>query len=91
MFGFADSLIVIVSIELAEVPPDGVTGFGEKDAFTEEGFPEIDKVTPELNPLSDVTATVELAVVPCCIVRELGDVDIEKSGRGGGGVGGGLG
>ena len=87
----ADSLIVIVSVELAEAPPDGVMGFGEKDAFTEEGFPEIDKVTPELNPFIDVTVTVELAVVPCCMVSELGDADMEKFGGGRGGVGGGLG
>ncbi len=83
--------MVIFSVELAEAPPDGVMGFGEKDGFTEEGFPEIDKVTPELNPFSDVTVTVELAAAPCCIVREPGVTDIEKSGRGGGGVGGGLG
>jgi len=91
VFGLADSFIVIVSVELAEAPPDGVMGFGEKDAFTTAGFPEINKVTPELNPFIDVTVMIELAVVPCCMASELGDTDMEKFGGGGGGVGGGLG
>jgi hypothetical protein len=86
-----DEPVVMVSNELAELPPETVTGLGEKEALVEGGFPDTNKVTPELNPLSDVIVIVELPEPPSWIVRELEDADMEKSGGAGGGEGGVLG
>jgi hypothetical protein len=38
------------------------------------------RATGELKPFNDATVIVELAEPPCCIVRELGDAEVEKSG-----------
>jgi hypothetical protein len=54
----------MVRREVDNLPPETVTGLGEKEAFAEAGFPDTNKVTPELNPLSDVIVIVELPESP---------------------------
>src|SRR6266571_1816611 len=55
---------------------------GLNDAVTPLGRPDADKLTLLLKPLSGVTVMVLAPLVPCAIVKLLGDVEREKFGSG---------
>lgn len=53
---------------------------GLKDAVTPLGRPDADRLTLPLNPFCCVTVIVLVPLVPCMIVKLLGDVESEKLG-----------
>jgi len=76
----AEELTVIVNVEVADPPEGGVTEVGLKDAVTPDGRPEILREIAALKPLTEVTVIVDVPELPCCMVRLVGEADIEKSG-----------
>jgi hypothetical protein len=70
---------VTVNVEDAEPPLGGVTELGEANANTPLGCPDTLRATGELNPLSELTATVVEADPPTLTV--MGETGLsEKSG-----------
>jgi hypothetical protein len=63
-----------------------VAGFALNDAVTPLGNPEADKVALPLKPFCGVTVIVLAPLVPCVIVKLLGEPERAKFGAGGGGV-----
>jgi hypothetical protein len=59
---------------------------GLKDAATPLGKPEADKLTPPLKPFCGVTVIVLVPLVPCVIVKLLGEAERAKFGTEVGGV-----
>jgi hypothetical protein len=57
-----------------------VAGFVLNDAVTPLGSPDADKLTLPLNPLSGVTVIVLAPLIPCVIVKLLGDAERAKCG-----------
>ena len=55
---------------------------GLKDAVTPLGRPDADKLTPSLKPFCEVTAIVLVPLVPCVMLRLLGDAERVKLGLG---------
>src|SRR5258708_30399063 len=54
--------------EVAALPPDGVTEFGDSDAATPAGWPVTLKSTAELKPFTGFTATLAEPDPPAAIV-----------------------
>ena len=52
-----------------------VAEFGLNDAVTPLGKPDADKLTPPLKPFSGVTVIVLVPLVPCVMLRLLGDAE----------------
>ena len=52
-----------------------VAGFGLNDALTPLGRPEADKLTLPLKPFCGVTVIVLVPVLPCMMLRLLGDAE----------------
>jgi hypothetical protein len=73
----------IERVELADPPAAGVTDDGLKVAVT-PGIADAASDTAELNPLTELMLRVELPEPPGCMLTELGEGEIEKSGCGGG-------
>jgi hypothetical protein len=63
-----------------------VAGFVPNDAVTPLGSPDADKLTLLLKPFCGVTEIVLAPLVPCVMVKLLGDAERVKFGAGGGGV-----
>jgi hypothetical protein len=57
-----------------------VAGFVPNDAVTPLGSPDADKLTLPLKPFCGVTEIVLAPLVPCVIVKPLGDADSAKFG-----------
>ena len=57
-----------------------VAGFALNDAVTPLGKPDADKLTLPLNPLTGVTLIVLAPLVPCVVVKLLGDAESAKFG-----------
>jgi hypothetical protein len=74
--------MLIVKVDVAEVSGDGVIELLLKLVVTPAGAPEIVSATAELKPFREVTVIVDVPKLPCWIVKEVGDADIEKSGAG---------
>ena len=53
---------------------------GLKVAVTPEGNPDADRLTDPLKPFSGVTVMVLVLLLPCRMLRLVGDADSEKSG-----------
>jgi hypothetical protein len=68
----------IVAVEVAVPSTGAVTLEGLYDAVTPGVAAEVDRATPWLNPLIEVTETVAVPDPPIGIVRELGSTDTEK-------------
>ena len=66
---------LIVSVEVPEPP---ATVLGLKLAVTPEGNPLALKATLALNPFEGVTVTVNVLLLPCATVCEVGDAEREK-------------
>jgi hypothetical protein len=60
-----------------------VAGFVLNDAVTPLGNPDADRLTLPLNPFCAVTVIVLVPLVPCVIVKLLGDPERAKFGAGG--------
>jgi hypothetical protein len=60
-----------VSVRVLEV----VAGFALNDAVTPLGKPDADKLTPALNPLCGVTVIVLVPLVPCMMLRLVGEAE----------------
>src|SRR5229473_6588415 len=71
---------VNVRVEVALPLAGGVTGLVENAAVTPLGSPEALSVVAELNPFWLVTVMVLVALVPCCMLTELGDAETVKPG-----------
>jgi hypothetical protein len=71
-----------VNVDVTEPPGDGVTEAGVKVRVTPVGAPEATRLTAELKPLIEVTFIVDVSELPCTIVNEDGDAEMEKSGAG---------
>jgi hypothetical protein len=52
-----------------------VAGFALNDAVTPLGSPDTDKVTPAVKPLRGVTVILLVPLVPCVMVKLLGDAE----------------
>ncbi len=78
--GIALEPTTIFSVELAESPDGGVTGFLVKVVVTPVIEGETLNVTAELKVLKDVTVIVELLELSVCILSEFGAAEIEKYG-----------
>jgi hypothetical protein len=52
-----------------------VAGFVLNDAVTPLGSPDADKLTPPLKPLCGVTVILLVPLVPCVMVKLLGDAE----------------
>ena len=63
-----------------------VAGFVPNDAVTPLGSPDEDKLTLPLKPFCGVIEIVLAPLVPCVMVKPLGDAERAKFGAGGGGV-----
>jgi hypothetical protein len=50
-------------------------GFALNDAVTPLGSPDADKLTPPLKPLCGVTVILLVPLVPCVMVKLLGDAE----------------
>ncbi len=74
------AVVATVNVELAEPPEGGVTEARSKVQLAFAGQPVTDSATELLKPFSDVTVTVEVPVWPAVSVRDVGLVEIEKSG-----------
>jgi len=59
----------MVSVEVIEFPPEGVTHAGLKLQVASEGKPLHVNLTGELNPLAGVTVSVAVPVLPAVMVR----------------------
>jgi hypothetical protein len=57
-----------------------VAGFAPNDAVTPLGSPDADKLTLPLKPFCGVTEIVLAPLVPCVIVKLLGDAERAKCG-----------
>src|SRR5258708_4349752 len=57
-----------LSTEVAALPPDGVTEFGDSEAMTPAGWPVTLRLTAELNPFTGFTATLVEPDPPALIV-----------------------
>ena len=67
---------------MAELPRVRVTEVGLREAVTPVGAPETERLTVPANPFRDVKVRVEVPELPWAIVRDVGEVLIEKSGGG---------
>ncbi len=67
---------VILSVDVPEV----VIDVGLRVAVNPVGAFDSESATVPLNPLSDFTVTVEVPEDPLLMERDVGDVEIEKSG-----------
>jgi hypothetical protein len=72
------AVLVAVSVNVLVA----VAGFGLNDAVTPLGKPDADKVTLPPNPFCGVTVIVLVPLVPCVMLRLLGDADRAKFGGG---------
>jgi hypothetical protein len=70
---------VIDSVDESDPPDATVTEGGLTVALQPDGADAVSETSP-LNPLSDVTVTVELPEAPAAIAKADGDAEIEKSG-----------
>lgn len=59
-----------------------MVGFGLNDAVTPLGKPEADKLTLPLKPFCGLTAIVLVPLVPCVMIKLLGEAESVKSGVG---------
>ena len=75
-----DAETVMVNVDVAEPPEVKVTEVGLNEAVTPVGAPETERLTVPAKPLRDVTVIVDVPELPCAMVREVGEADIEKSG-----------
>ncbi len=85
--GVTVRVIVVVFVKLPDVPVVAalvaasvnalvmVAGFGLNDALTPLGRPEADKLTLPLKPFCGVTVIVLVPVLPCMMLRLLGDAE----------------
>ena len=74
-----DKVVAIESVEVAEPPDGGVTEAGLTVQVVDAGHPVTVRATELLNPLIEVTVTVDVTVLVC--VTETGVVaEIPKSG-----------
>lgn len=73
---------LIETVEVAELPAGGVTGFVPKVMVNPDGMPAAVRATGEANPPIDVIVTVAVPELPCPIVRLEGETVIVKSGGG---------
>ena len=72
--------VAVVTVSVEE--PDPVTDAGAKPAVAPEGNPLTEKLTMSVNPFNAFTVTVYGTFPPCTTDREVGEVEIEKSGAG---------
>lgn len=61
------------------LPAGGVIVFGEKLTATPEGWPLDDRVTEEVKPFIEVTATVAVVELPALMLTLEGDTLMLKS------------
>src|SRR6267154_2638820 len=54
--------------EEVEFPPEGVTGLGDKEAVTPPGWPDTERFTVALNPLTGLTVTAVEAEAPAVML-----------------------
>lgn len=80
MPGATDTPSAIVRVDVALPSDGGVIDVGLKVPMAPAGNPETVRATSELKPFRDATVMSDVPEVPCTVVRELGDADIEKSG-----------
>jgi hypothetical protein len=73
---------VLLAVRVSVLVP--VAGFGLNTAVTPLGKPEVAKVTPELKPFTGLTVIVLPPLVPCTIVKLLGEAESVKFGGGAG-------
>jgi len=73
---------LIVRVDVAEPPAGGVTEVGLKVPVAPVGKPVIERLTAELKLFRDVMVIVDVPELPCVIVSEFGEAEIEKSGLG---------
>ena len=74
------AVVETVRVELAVAVGVGVTELGESEQVAPDGQPATVRATLLLNPLIEVTVTVEVPVPPWVSVNDVGLRDIEKSG-----------
>ena len=67
----AVAVLLAVSVSVLVV----IAGFVLNDAVTPLGSPDADKPTPPLKPLCGVTVILLVPLVPCVIVKLLGDAE----------------
>jgi hypothetical protein len=67
----AAAVLLAVSVNVLVV----VAGFMLNDAVTPLGSPDADKLTPALKPLCGVTVILLVPLVPCVMVKLLGDAE----------------
>ena len=65
------AVLLAVSVNMLVV----VVGLTLKDAITPLGSPDADKLTPPVKPFCGVTVMVLVPLVPCAIVKLLGDAE----------------
>jgi hypothetical protein len=68
-----------MSVDVAEPSGGGVTVLRLKKATTPAGKLEIERLTPELKPLREVTARVDVLESPWATTKADGEAAIEKS------------
>jgi hypothetical protein len=68
---------VLVAVRVSVLEP--VVGFGLNPALTPLGRPEADKLTLPLKPFCGVTLIVLVPLVPCVILKLLGDAESVKA------------
>jgi hypothetical protein len=58
-----------------------VVGLVPKLAVTPAGRPEAERLTDPVNPFSGLTVIVLLPLLPCVMLRDVGEAESEKSGE----------
>jgi len=80
--GAVEAPTLTVRVDVAVPPEVRVTEVGLSVAVAPVGAPVTDRLTVPVKPLRDVTVIVDVPEAPCCIVNDVGDAEIEKSGLG---------
>jgi len=76
----AEADTVMVRVDVAVPPEVSVTEVGLNVAVTPVGAPETDRLTVPAKPLREVRVMVDVPELPCAIVSDVGEAEMEKSG-----------